>query len=104
MSADQEPVDAEIVEDGKAQDGKVPDSAALDSPMPVVPPGDYTQAGVPNFDYVRDRIENRVNTGVGAAELADATPEGKAVEDQFEARKKAGLSKLEEIRRSMGKS
>ena len=94
MSADQEPVDAEIVEESKA----------LDSPAPVVPPSDYTEAGVPTFDYVRDRIENRVGTGIGAAELADATPEGKAVEDQFEARKKAGLSKLEEIRRSMGKS
>ena len=92
MSGDQEPIDAEIVEDSKA----------LDTPPPVVlPPGDYTEAGVPTFDYVRDRIENRVNTGVGAAELADATPEGKAVDDQFEARKKAGLDKLEEIRRSM---
>ncbi len=76
MSGDQEPIDAEIVEESKA----------LDSPQPVVPPGDYTEAGVPTFDYVRDRIENRVNTGIGAAELADATPEGKAVEDQFEAR------------------
>ena len=94
MSADQDPIDAEIVEDSKA----------VDSPLPVVPPGDYTEAGVPTFDYVRDRIENRVGTGIGEAELADATPEGKAVEDQFEARKKAGLSKLEEIRRSMGKS
>lgn len=98
MSADQEPdkepIDAEIVEDSKA----------VDSPVPVVPPGDYTEAGVPTFDYVRDRIENKVNTGIGAAELADATPEAKAVEDQFEARKKAGLDKLEEIRRSMGKS
>ncbi|MBB4905608.1 hypothetical protein [Actinophytocola algeriensis] len=94
MSADKEPIDAEIVEDSKE----------LDSPPPVVPPGDYTEAGVPNFDYVRDRIENRVGTGIGAAELADATPEGKAVEDQFEARKKAGLDKLAEIRRSMGKS
>jgi phage shock protein A len=91
MSGDQEPIDAEIVEESKA----------LDTPPPVVAPGDYTERGVPTFDYVRDRIENRVNTGVGAAELADATPEGKAVEDQFEARKKAGLNKLEEIRRSM---
>lgn len=91
MSADQEPVDAEIVEESKA----------LDAPLPVVPPSDYTDAGVPTFDYVRDRVENKINTGIGAAELADATPEGKAVEDQFEARKKAGLDKLEEIRRSM---
>ncbi|MFI7672596.1 hypothetical protein [Actinophytocola sp. NPDC049390] len=91
MSGDQEPIDAEIVEESKA----------LDTPPPVVPPSDYTEGGVPTFDYVRDRIENRVNTEIGAAELADATPEGKAVEDQFEARRKAGLDKLEEIRRSM---
>ncbi|GAB1513614.1 hypothetical protein [Actinophytocola sp. KF-1] len=91
MAGEQEPIDAEIVEESKA----------LDAPPPVVAPGDYTEAGVPTFDYVRDRIENRVNTGVGAAELADATPAGKAVEDQFEARRKAGLDKLEEIRRSM---
>lgn len=50
---------------------------------------------------MRDRIETRVNTGIGAAELTDATPEAKTVEDQFEARKKAGRDKLEEIRRSM---
>jgi phage shock protein A len=91
MGADHEPIDAEIVEEVKD----------LDRPLPVIPPGDYTDAGVPTFDYVRDRIENKVNTGIGASELADATPEGKAVEDQFEARQKAGLDKLEEIRRSM---
>jgi phage shock protein A len=92
MNAKEEPVlDAEIVEERKD----------LTAPPPVAPDGDYTEAGVPTFDFVRDRIENRVATGVGSQELADATPEGKAVEDQFEARKKAGLDKLEEIRRSM---
>jgi len=90
--AKDEPVlDAEIVEESKD----------LTTAPPVVPAGDYTEGGVPTFDYVRDRIENRVATGIGAQELADATQEGKAVEDQFEARKKAGLDKLEEIRRSM---
>lgn len=94
MTSNEDPVvDAEIVEEKKD----------LTSAPPVVPPGDYNEAGVPSFDYVRDRIENRIATSVGAEELANATPEGKAVEDQFEARKKAGLSKLEEIRRSMGK-
>lgn len=92
MTEKEEPLDAEIVE--PAKDLTV-------APPPVVPAGDYNESGVPTFDYVRDRIENRVNTGVGAAELADATPEGKTVEDQFEARKKAGKDKLEEIRRSM---
>lgn len=92
--AKDEPVlDAEIVEENK------------DLTVAATPPealtGDYTEAGVPTFDFVRDRIENRVATSIGSQELADATPEGKAVEDQFEARKKAGQDKLEEIRRSM---
>jgi phage shock protein A len=90
---DEPVIDAEVVEEHK-------DLTVAGAP-PMMPAGDYTDAGVPTFDYVRDRIENRVATGIGATELADATPEGKAVEDQFEARKKAGLSKLEEIRRSM---
>lgn len=95
MTGNEDPaVDAEIVEEKK-------DLTA--APPPVVPPGDYNEAGVPSFDYVRDRIENRVATSIGSEELANATPEGKAVEDQFEARKKAGLDKLAEIRRSMGK-
>jgi phage shock protein A len=95
MTGNEDPViDAEIVEDNK--DLTV-------APPPVVPPGDYNEAGVPSFDFVRDRIENRIATSIGTEELANATPEGKSVEDQFEARKKAGLSKLEEIRRSMGK-
>jgi hypothetical protein len=97
MSAKEEPVvDAEIVEESTAIE-------PVAAPPVVLPPSDYTDAGVPTFDYVRDRIENRVATGVGASELADATPEGKAVEDQFAAREKAGLDKLEEIRRSMRK-
>jgi phage shock protein A len=92
MNAKDEPLDAEIVEENKD---------LTPAPPPVVPAGDYTEAGVPTFDYVRDRIENRVGTSVGSQELAEATPEGKATEDQFEARKKAGLDKLEQIRRSM---
>jgi len=86
-----EPIEGEIVED----------STALDKPLPQAPPGDYDAAGVPSFDYVRDRIENRVATSIGSEELAGTTPEGKAVEDQFAAREKAGLDKLEEIRRQM---
>ena len=65
------------------------------------PPGDYSESGVPTFDYVRDRIENRAATSIGSQELAGETPEGKAVADQFEARERAGRDKLEEIRRQM---
>ncbi|GAB2968064.1 hypothetical protein [Saccharothrix stipae] len=87
MDGKQEPViDAEIVE------GEVPSA---------VPAGDYTESGVPTFEHVRDRIEERMAVGIGAGELASAVPEAQAVEDQFEARRQAGIDKLEEIRRSM---
>jgi phage shock protein A len=96
MSTNEEPpLDAEIVEENK--------DLTVAAPVEL-PPGDYDEAGVPSFDYVRDRIENRVATSIGSQELADATAEGKAVEDQFEARKKAGMDKLAEIRRSMRES
>ncbi|MBB5802070.1 phage shock protein A [Saccharothrix ecbatanensis] len=88
MNENHEPViDAEIVEE--------------QAPPTAVPAGDYSEGGVPTFEHVRDRIESRVATGIGTEELAEATPEAKAVEDQFEARRQAGLDKLEEIRRSM---
>lgn len=96
MNEDKQPepvLDAEVVEEKTGP--TVPD------PDPVVPAFDYTDAGVPTFDYVRDRIENKVNTSIGSAELADATPEGKSVDEQFEAREKAGRDKLEAIRRAM---
>lgn len=56
---------------------------------------------MPTFDYVRDHIEIRVATSIGSQELAGAIPEGKAAEDQFAARERAGRDKLEEIRRQM---
>jgi len=46
----------------------VPHEIVEDGPATPTPPnltGDYTQAGVPTFDYVRDRIENRFATSVG---------------------------------------
>lgn len=71
-------------------------------PVPVqVPEGDYTQAGVPTFDYVRDRLERRIATADGAQELARETPEGRSVDEQFAERDKAAKAKLDEIRRSM---
>ncbi len=89
-----DPIDGEIVEDGTAL-------AASPQPPPVAPTFDYSDAGVPTFDYVRDRIENRVATSIGSTELAGESPQGKAVEDQFAERERAGRDKLEEIRRQM---
>jgi phage shock protein A len=87
----QEPIDAEIVED----------STAVQAPAPVTPQFDYTDGGVPTFDYVRDRIENKVATSIGANELAEESPQGKSIDEQMAERDKAGRDKLEEIRRQM---
>lgn len=65
------------------------------------PVTDYTDAGVPNFDYVRDRIEGRFATSVGSTELAEGSPEAASVDQQLTERDKAGRDKLEQIRRAM---
>ncbi len=73
-------------------------------PDDSMPPaeGDYTESGVPNFDYVRDRIENRFATALGSAELAGETPEATSFDDKLAERDKSARDKLEEIRRSLG--
>jgi hypothetical protein len=72
-------------------------------PGPVAAPADpgYTADGVPTFESVREKIENRYGTAIGAAELAAETPEGRSVEEQYEARQQAAADRLEQIRRSM---
>ncbi|WP_219418077.1 hypothetical protein [Pseudonocardia nigra] len=81
-----EPVDAEIV----------PDVAAAPAP-------DYDEHGTPSLDFVRDRIEQRYATSLGAAELAGATAAGRTQEEQEAERERAAAAKLEEIRRSLGR-
>lgn len=61
----------------------------------------YTAAGVPTFDSVREKIENRIGTAIGASELAAETPEGRSIEEQYDARQKAAAERLEQIRASM---
>ncbi|MDQ0380529.1 hypothetical protein [Amycolatopsis thermophila] len=65
------------------------------------PEGDYTDSGVPNFDFVRDRIENRYATSLGSTELASETPEAASFEEKLADRDRAAKDKLEEIRRQM---
>ncbi len=72
------------------------------TPVPVEPvETGYTTDGVPTFDYAREKIETRYGTALGAAELAAETPEGRSVEDQYEARQKAAAERLAQIRESM---
>jgi len=91
-----EPIDAEIVPDDKPQPDK-----QLDEPLPVIGPIDYNDQGVPTFDYVRDRIENRTAMSAGMQELTGESPQAKTIDEQMAERDKAGRDKLEEIRRSM---
>jgi hypothetical protein len=70
------------------------------APAPAADTG-YTADGVPTFDSVREKIETRYGTALGSAELDAETPEGRSLEEQYEARQKAAHDKLEEIRASM---
>ncbi|HEX2285903.1 MAG TPA: hypothetical protein VHI10_13945 [Mycobacterium sp.] len=80
--------------------------------MPPVPPASapptaepvdtgYTASGVPTFESVREKIETRYGTAIGASELAAETPEGRTASEQFEARQKAAAERLKQIRESM---
>lgn len=100
-----EPVDAEIVdEDEQARTPSAPAPAATARPVliPAAPEDvGYTASGIPTFESVREKIETRYGTSLGAAELDAETPEGRSVEEQYEARQKAAAERLEQIRASM---
>jgi phage shock protein A len=70
-----------------------PDSAPTD-------PG-YDSAGVPTFESVREKIESRYTTALGGAELDAETPEGQAVEEQYEKSRRAAAERLAQIREAM---
>jgi hypothetical protein len=72
------------------------------APPPPVDTG-YTPTGVPTFESVREKIETRYGTAIGAAELDAETPEGRTVEEQYDARQRAAAERLAQIRESMRK-
>ncbi len=81
----------------------VPATSADEPPVPPVEDVGYTPEGVPTFDSVREKIETRYGTAIGAHELAEETPEGRTAAERYYAQKKAAEEKLEEIRASMNK-
>lgn len=83
--------------------GPVPAPTAAPSPTAAPVDTGYTASGVPTFESVREKIETRYGTALGSAELDAETPEGRSVEEQYEARQRAAHDKLEEIRASMHK-
>jgi phage shock protein A len=78
----------------------VPEEPETPAGQPDVDPG-YSSSGVPTFDSVREKIESRYETSIGSAELGAETPEGRDVEDQYEARQRAAADRLAQIRESM---
>lgn len=76
-------------------------SSVPDQPTPDEPDTGYTAAGVPTLDGVREKIETRYGTALGATELAEETPEARSAAEQFDKRQKAAAEKLDEIRASM---
>lgn len=62
----------------------------------------YTEDGSPTFDHIRDKIEQRAATAIGAEELAEMTPEAHEARKAFDDREEAARKKLDEIRKSMG--
>jgi len=109
LDDDADVVDAEIVESAAPVSPSAPFPAANYANYP-----DYTEAGVPSLDYVRNKIEGRYTTALGSTELAQeaadreverrAAAEKEAAltaEAQRVAREQAAHDKLEEIRRSL---
>lgn len=90
--SDTESTDPQVIEAELVDDGTVP---------PTIPVTGYSDAGVPSFDYVRERIEGRITTSIGSTELADATPQARSIDEQMAEREKAGRDKLAEIRKAM---
>nr|WP_194946100.1 hypothetical protein [Mycolicibacterium malmesburyense]CRL75994.1 35kd antigen [Mycolicibacterium malmesburyense] len=83
-------VDAEVVEPN-------PQSTAPAEPVD----SGYTPGGVPTFDAVREKIETRYGTAIGASELAAETPEGRSVAEQYDERQRAAAERLAQIREQM---
>jgi phage shock protein A len=77
----------------------MPDEPGTSDATPPDP--GYDSAGVPTFESVREKIETRYETSLGAAELAAETPEGREVEEQYEERQRAAAERVARIRESM---
>ncbi len=92
-------LDADVV-DTTPPASTFPTSTTVSSAAHIDP--DYSEQGVPSFDFVRDKIEKRISTAIGSQELAEGTPEGQGVDDMMRKRDEAAKKKLEEIRKSMG--
>ena len=95
-AAEATPAEAKPTE---AEAGRSHAGHAHTGPSPSTP---ATQpSGVPTFESVREKIETRYGTAIGATELDAESPEGRTIEEQYDARQRAADERLAEIRKSM---
>lgn len=66
-----------------------------------IPAFDYTDAGVPTLDDVRDKVEHRFGTAQGSAELNESSSVGRRQAQQQSERDRLAWERLEEIRKSV---
>ena len=50
---------------------------------------------MPTFESVREKIETRFGTAIGAAELDAESTEGRTIEEQYDARQRAAAERLD---------
>ncbi|MBW0105034.1 hypothetical protein, partial [Pseudonocardia sp. KRD291] len=72
------------------------------TPPDATPAPDYDEHGTPSLDHVRDKIESRYATSLGAGELAGDTDRVRDADEQQAEREKKAADRLAEIRRSLG--
>jgi phage shock protein A len=85
--------------DSVTEENRMPDTP--ETPDTAQPDPGYDSAGVPTFESVREKIESRYTTALGATELDAETPEGQDVEEQYEERQREAAERLAQIRESM---
>lgn len=91
-------LDAEVV--GDSDSAQSIGGVSTGYPAHESPTG-YSEEGVPTWDSVRDKVELRTGTALGAEELDHLSPAGRTLDEQWNERQESGRKKLEEIRRSM---
>jgi hypothetical protein len=82
-------------------DAELVDDSGLDRSIGGGVGAGFTEKGVPTWDAVRDKVDNRTTTALGREELDHSTAAGRTLDEQWNEREAAGKSKLDEIRRSM---
>ncbi|MFD4356406.1 PspA/IM30 family protein [Nocardia sp. NPDC058518] len=105
VTLDTNVIDADVVPVASDQVGGAMPVPPVPSGLPVTGAptvtGGYSTSGVPTFDSVRDKVEQRFGTAQGMDELDRQTPAGRSVDEQWEAREKAARERLDQIRKSV---